>query len=297
MMAKIGLMFAGQGAQHPGMGQALYQSSEAARKLYEEADRILGWKLSELCFNGSQEELTACAHCQPAIFVTSLAALAARMENSSGEEEFVAAGGLSLGELAAVTAAGVVDFENGLKMVAKRGELMDECCRSTIGAMAAVIGCDDSVLEAACQKCGVVVANYNCPGQRIVSGEAKAVEACIAEVSSASLKTQLLQVAGAYHSPLMATAAEAFGAFLGGIAFEAPKMPIVHNVTGGWCEESTIPLKELLARQIVSSVRWEECAGALMSKCDKLLELGPGRVLCGLARRIDKRYPTEATDL
>lgn len=297
-MSKIGLMFSGQGAQHPGMGQALYQNSDAARKLYDDADRILGWSLSTLCFNGPQEELTACAHCQPAIFVTSLAALAARWENTLGEDEvFVAAGGLSLGELAAVTAAGVVDFENGLKMVAKRGELMDECCRGTQGAMAAVIGCDEAVLEAACQRYGVVVANYNCPGQRIISGEAKAVEACAAEVAPASMKTQMLQVAGAYHSPLMAPAAEAFGAFLEEIHFEAPKMPLVHNVTGKWGEDSDLSLKALLTRQIASSVRWEECAAALMGRCEKLLELGPGHVLCGLVKRIDRRFPSESTDL
>lgn len=296
-MAKIGLMFSGQGAQHPGMGQALFQSSEAARKLYQEADRILGWSLSELCFNGPQEELTACAHCQPAIFVTSLAALAARQESGMAEDEFVAAGGLSLGELAAVTAAGVVDFENGLKMVAKRGELMDECCRNTVGAMAAIIGCDEAVLEAACQKWGVVIANYNCPGQRIISGEAKAVEACAAEVASVSMKTQMLQVAGAYHSPLMASAAAAFGAYLEGITFAEPKMPLVHNVTGKWGADSGMSLKELLTRQIASSVRWEQCAGALIGKCERLIEFGPGHVLCGLVKRIDRRFPTEATDL
>ena len=290
-------MFAGQGAQHPGMGLALSQSSPAAAKVFDEADRILGWKLSELCFQGPQEELTACAHCQPAIFVTSLAALAARRETPSAEEEFVMAGGLSLGEVTAVTAAGMVDFEHGLKMVARRGELMDECCRRTQGAMLAVIGAPDEALEEVCRNHGIQVANYNCPGQRILSGEKNAVEAAAKDLEGVAMKTQLLEVAGAYHSPLMQEAAEAFRGFLAEIPFEAPKMPLVHNVLGGPCEDSRAQIVDLLSRQIVSPVCWEDCARAMMGATDALLELGPGHVLCGLARRIDRRFPAQASDL
>lgn len=290
-------MFAGQGAQHPGMGLALSQSSPAAAKVFDDADRILGWKLSELCFQGPQEELTACAHCQPAIFVTSLAALAARRETPSAEEEFVMAGGLSLGEVTAVTAAGMVDFEHGLKMVARRGELMDECCRRTRGAMLAVIGAPDEALEEVCRNHGIQVANFNCPGQRILSGEKNAVEAAAKDLEGVAMKTQLLEVAGAYHSPLMLEAAEAFREFLTDIPFGAPKMPLVHNVLGGPCEDSRAQIVDLLSRQIVSPVRWEDCARAMMGAVDALWELGPGHVLCGLARRIDRRFPAQASDL
>lgn len=290
-------MFAGQGAQHPGMGLALSQSSPAAAKVFDDADRILGWKLSELCFQGPQEELTACAHCQPAIFVTSLAALAARRETPSAEEEFVMAGGLSLGEVTAVTAAGMVDFEHGLKMVARRGELMDECCRRTRGAMLAVIGAPDEALEEVCRNHGIQVANFNCPGQRILSGEKNAVEAAAKDLEGVAMKTQLLEVAGAYHSPLMQEAAEAFREFLTDIPFGAPKMPLVHNVLGGSCEDSRAQIVDLLSRQIVSPVRWEDCARAMMGAVDALWELGPGHVLCGLARRIDRRFPAQASDL
>jgi len=290
-------MFAGQGAQHPGMGLALSQSSAAAAKIYRDADAILGWELSELCFQGPQEELTACAHCQPAIFVTSMAAYAARLENPVEGEEIVAMGGLSLGEVTAVTASGVVDFENGLKMVARRGELMDLCCQKSQGVMAAVIACDENALAEACKKFGVVVANYNSPGQRIVSGEKSAVEAVCQALTGVALKTQLLQVAGAYHSPLMQEASDAFREFLAGVPFQAPSVPLVHNVTGGWTADASLDLKELLARQVSSSVRWEECAQALTGVCDSLVEMGPGKVLCGLMKRINRQFPTQATDL
>ena len=276
---------------------ALSQSSPAAAKVFAEADRILGWKLSELCFQGPQEELTACAHCQPAIFVTSLAALAARKETPAAEEEYVMAGGLSLGEVSAVTAAEMVDFEQGLKMVVRRGELMDECCRRTPGAMAAVIGAPDEALEETCRNFGVQVANYNCPGQRILSGEKSAVEAAAKALDGVAMKTQLLAVAGAYHSPLMQEAADAFREFLTGIPFDAPKIPLVHNVLGGTCEDSRGKIVDLLSRQIVSPVRWEDCAKVMMASTDTLWELGPGHVLCGLARRIDRRFPAQASDL
>ena len=172
MTTGLGIIFAGQGAQHPGMGQELCGRSAAAAEIYRRADEILGWEVSRLCFEGPQEELTSCAKCQPAIYVTSMADFAARREASPEFFSGIAAGaGLSLGELAAFAAAGVYSFEDGLRIVARRGELMDELCRRTSGAMAAVIGAEESVVNAVCREHGIDVANYNCPGQLIISGE------------------------------------------------------------------------------------------------------------------------------
>ncbi len=292
-----GIVFAGQGAQHPGMGMALAEGSPAAAAVYREADRLLGWEVSSLCFRGTMEELTACARCQPAIFVTSLAGYAALREREPSQALPVALGGLSLGELSALTVSGAVDFETGLRMVARRGELMDQCCRARPGAMGAVVGCDEAVLEEACRESGVWVANYNCPGQRIVSGEAARVDRCLASLEGKAVKLQRLAVAGAFHSPMMEEAAQAFREFLEKIPFQAPQIPLVHNVTGGWTEEAGLPLPELLARQISSPVRWEACAKALMEKADSLEEVGPGRVLAGLMRRIQRNFPVQSMDL
>ncbi len=297
-MVKKGIMFAGQGAQHPGMGKSLAESSPAAAALFQEADRILGWSVSRLCFQGTMEELTACAQCQPAIFVVSLAGYVARKEALAEEgSDLVALGGLSLGELSAVTVSGAVDFETGLRMVARRGELMDQCCRRFPGAMGAVVGCDEEVLEEACRESGVWVANYNCPGQRIVSGEASRVEKCLSLLEGKALKLQKLTVAGAFHSPLMEEAAQAFREYLARIPFQTPSIPLVHNVTGGWTAEASLPLPELLARQISSPVRWEPCAAALMEKTEALEEVGPGRVLAGLLRRMRRNFPVQSLDL
>ena len=293
---QLGLMFAGQGAQHPGMGAALHEASAAARAVYDEADRILGWQVSRMCFAGTQEELTACAHCQPAIYVTSLAAYAARRE--AGElAEVSVVGGLSLGELSALTAAGVFTFEDGLKAVARRGELMDELCRRAKGAMAAVLGAEDAVVEEVAAKHGIDVANYNCPGQRIVSGAAELVAEAVAELSAQGVRTVALEVAGAYHSRLMWEAGEAFGEYLAGVPLGAPQVPVVQNVTGELLDGSPETIRRRLAEQIFSPVRWEACCRQMMARCARLLELGPGHVLAGLAKRIDRRFPVESADL
>ncbi|MBO4620624.1 MAG: ACP S-malonyltransferase [Victivallales bacterium] len=295
-MTRLGLVFAGQGAQHPGMGAQLYSSSPAARHLFDQADAILGWTLSRLCFNGPQEELTACAHCQPAIFTTSLAAWAAR--NESPQDEIPAmAGGLSLGELAAFTAAGVFDFETGLKVVAERGRLMDECCQRTRGAMAAVLGAEPESVAQIAQTHGIDVANYNCPGQLIVSGELELVKSACEELAPVAMKIVPLEVAGAYHSRLMRPAGEAFLEYLNSVPLHIPSFPVVHNVTGIEADATPESIRKRLAEQVYSPVRWENCCRVLMQNCDKLLELGPGQVLTGLARRIDRRFPTEATNL
>ncbi|MBR6470841.1 MAG: ACP S-malonyltransferase [Victivallales bacterium] len=296
-MTRLGLLFAGQGAQHPGMGAQLYESSPAARKIYDQADAILSWPISRLCFEGPQEDLTACAHCQPAIYITSLAAWAARSEAPQADETPAIAGGLSLGELAALTVAGAFDFETGLKAVAERGRLMDELCRRTHGAMAAILGGEPSRVAQVAEAHGIDVANYNCPGQLILSGEAELVKAACEELVPEVMKIVHLEVAGAYHSRLMRPAGEAFRAFLENLPMRKPSLPLVHNVTGELAVPEPAALRERLTEQIYSPVRWEECCRAIMQQCDKLLELGPGQVLTGLARRIDRRFPAETTNL
>ena len=295
-MTSLGLVFAGQGAQHPGMGAQLYATSVTARKLYDLADAILGWPLAKLCFEGPQEELTACAHCQPAIFTTSLAAWKVRQETAH-DEVVTILGGLSLGELAACTAAGVFDFETGLKVVAERGRLMDECCRCTHGAMAAVLGAPPERVAQVAADCGVDVANYNCPGQLIISGEADLLKDACEKLAPEAMKVVPLEVAGAYHSRLMRPAGDAFREYLATVPLQPPALPIVHNTTGQKADTEPNSIREQLAAQVYSPVRWEECCRILMQNCDKLLELGPGQVLTGLARRIDRRFPAEATAL
>ena len=289
MAISTALIFAGQGAQHPGMGQALYESSAGARRLYDDADRILGWSISKLCFEGPQEELTACAHCQPAIYVTSMAQWAARQEAVDAAEESVAiCGGLSLGELAALTAAGAFDFETGLRAVARRGQLMDEACRRHPGGMTAVIGAEPAAVAEAAARHGIDVANYNCPGQMIISGEKEKVAACAAELAPAALKTVPLEVAGAYHSRLMNEAALAFGDFLQGVAIASPALPVVHNVTGTLSEGTPEAIRAHLSAQVCSPVRWEECVRTMLPRCAQFRELGPGKVLAGLVHRTDR---------
>lgn len=296
---RYGVMFAGQGAQHPGMGKELAERSALARELFLRADDLLGWKLSELCFEGTQENLTACAHCQPAIFVASIAAFQQWRSDQDFASEVISAGaGLSLGEWSALTASGVLDFETALRLVAKRGALMDECCQKVSGAMGAVIGCDDALLEKLSRTHGVTVANYNCPGQRVVSGGVREVDALLTAVAPNAMKTQRLQVAGAYHSPLMAPAAAAFRECLEEVAFDGEKkFPVLQNVTGEWAPNDPTLLKDRLAQQICSPVRWESCAKALMDSSDELCEFGPGHVLCGLNRRIDRAFPTTSIEV
>ncbi len=292
----LGMIFAGQGAQHPGMGAALYDQSAAARKYFDAADKILGWELSRLCFQGPQEELTACAHCQPAIYLVSMAAFAAWQEEHPGEAPAVV-GGLSLGELAAFTAAGAFAFEDGLKLVAKRGQLMDECCQRYPGVMTAVIGAEADKVAEICDKHQVDVANYNCPGQLIISGEAAKVAAAAEELTPLAMKVVQLEVAGAYHSRLMREAGEAFAEYLQGVALQVPGVPVVHNVTGDFADAAVESIKERLAQQVYSPVRWENCARTMTTRCQSMLELGPGRVLAGLMKRIERRFPVESTDL
>ena len=229
-MEQIGYLFAGQGAQFSGMGKKLSEASPAARQVFATADKVLGYSISRLCFEGTTEELTPCAVCQPAIFTVSMACRAAWLE--AGNPPPAACGGLSLGEFAAACAAGVFSFETALALVAERGRLMDACCQSNPGGMAAVIAGKPEEIEQICADCGIDVANYNCPGQIVISGEHERLDRAVELLAPKCLRAVKLTVAGAYHSRLMTPAAEEFGKVLAKVNIQPPQTIFVQNVVG-----------------------------------------------------------------
>lgn len=281
-------VFSGQGAQSVGMGKDLYASSAAAKALFDEADNVLGWSISEICFEGSAGKLTESKYCQPAIYTMSCAALAAFREKFP-EIEPVACGGLSLGEYAALYAAGAFSFADGLKLIARRGELMDDACRENEGGMASVLGGDAEIIREVCEECGIQVANYNSPGQIVISGQKDKVGIAVAALKERGMRKVIpLNVAGAFHSKLMASAGERLAEVLNATPMEKPAIPVYHNFTAA----SAADVNELrfnLREQVAGSVRWEECVrGMIAAGGDTMVEFGPGNVLTGLLRRTDK---------
>jgi [acyl-carrier-protein] S-malonyltransferase len=289
MIKKVALLFAGQGAQSVGMGRDLTEQFPTAADLFQEADDVLERKLSDIAWNGPIEELTKTANCQPALFVHGLAALAA-LHEAAGEFPVGGAAGLSLGEMTAHAAAGTFDFEAGLKLVQKRGELMDEQCAATVGGMAAMIGgLENEVRQLAADE-DIDVANINAPGQIVVSGELAKVEAAIGVAKEYGIgRGTLLNVGGAYHSRLMRGAYEKLGTELLDIEMRPPRFPVISNVTGE--EVKTLPeIRRTLQDQVMATVRWVDCMETLLEKCgcNFFIELGPGNVLAGLLRRISR---------
>lgn len=288
------LLFAGQGAQKVGMGKSLYENSATARALYDEADRVLGWSLSKICFEGPDAELTQTKVCQPALFVHGLALRAILAEQGKLGDVSMALG-LSLGEVTAYTAAGVFDFATGLRVVAERGRLMQVACEQSIGGMAAIIGEERAKVAEFCAAFDIEAANFNAPGQIIVSGEKAKVDAAVAAAKDHGIKKVIpLNVAGAYHSRLMEPARAAFAAFLDTVPFAAPKFTVFTNTTGQAISDP-IAIKAALVKQVVSSVLWEDCMRSAVASAGgpeavSFLELGPGGVLAGLAKRTDKAW-------
>ncbi len=274
------------------MGRSLHEQSAAARALYEEANRVLGWDLAKICFEGPEAELTQTKVCQPALFTHGLAALAALREQNklpSGEPKLAL--GLSLGEVTAYCAAGVFDFATGLRIVAERGRLMQLACEQTTGGMAAIIGEDRAKVAELCREFDVEAANFNAPGQIIISGEKTKVAAAVAAAKDRGVKKVIpLNVAGAYHSRLMEPARAAFASFLAPIAFAAPKFTVFTNTTGKPVSDPAA-IKAALVKQVVSSVLWEDCMrAAAVAGAGEFWELGPDNTLAGLARRTDKTW-------
>ena len=292
----LALLFAGQGAQKVGMGRSLRSESPAARAVYAEADDILGWELARISAEGPEAELTETRVCQPALYVHGLATLAALREAGRlGAAEPVAVLGLSLGELTACAAAGVFDFATGLRLVAERGRLMQEACAASAGAMAAVIGEERERVLELCRDCGIEAANFNAPGQIIISGERDRVAGAVETARARGMKRVLpLNVAGAYHSRLMEPARAAFARFLESQTFCPPGYALYTN-TSGRAISDPVAIKEALIRQIVSPVLWEDCVRAVVAAgATELWELGPGGVLAGLVRRTDKTWPVRS---
>ena len=287
-MSQTALLFAGQGSQTVGMGQALCEKFTVCRQLFDNANAVLGRDLAQICFTGPDTVLTQTDNAQPGIFLTSLACLAA-LQSQIPDLKFTATAGLSLGEFTALTAAGAMTFEDGLKLVQARGKFMQEACDTTQGGMASIINLDDAVLVEVCREADVDIANLNCPGQTVISGAkdkiAKAVELAKARGAKRAIP---LPVAGAYHSRLMAGAQQKVSVELAGLTMSAPRVPVVANVSAR-PGSSVAEIKDLLTRQVTGTVRWTESMQWLVAQgFTRFIELGPGTVLAGLMKRINK---------
>jgi len=292
MSQKIALLFAGQGAQSVGMGKDLVAASPAAAAIFQQADTLLGYSLSETTFEGPVEELTKTAVCQPALYVHGLACLAALRERLP-DFQFAATAGLSLGEFTAHAAAGTFDFASGLALVDKRARAMQAACDETQGGMAAIIGADESSIRNLASAADVDLANLNCPGQIVVSGEVSKVALAVSLAKDYGARKAIeLTVAGAFHSRLMESAYQSLKAALEETSISEPSVPVVCNVDA-IPVSSPQDIRRTLADQVTGSVRWTESIEHLIDheKIDLFIELGPGGVLAGLVGRIRKGTP------
>ena len=287
-MSKTALLFAGQGAQVVGMGKDLATHSPAAKAWFDRANATLGYNLASICFSGPEAELTKTEHAQPGIFLVSWAAFELLKERVPALA-FGATAGLSLGEFTALTAAGVMNFEEGLKVVRQRGRFMQEACAATQGGMAAIIGLGEAATREVCAEAGVVLANLNCPGQLVISGATeKLAPACALAKAKGAIRALPLPVAGAYHSPLMASAQPKMEAELAQVTLRPPTVPVIANVTGQ-PHEGPEAIRARLVEQVTSSVRWEESMRYLVAQgFTRFIELGPGKALSGFMKRINK---------
>jgi len=287
-MSKTALLFAGQGAQVVGMGKDLAEKFPSARAWFDRANAALGYDLTTVCFSGPEADLTKTENAQPGIFLVSWVAFQLLKEQVP-QLQFDATAGLSLGEFTALTAAGAMSFEDGLRVVRQRGKFMQEACEVTQGGMAAIIGLDEAPTREVCAEAGVVLANLNCPGQLVISGAAdKITKACELAKAKGAKRALPLPVAGAYHSPLMASAQPKLGEELARVNLVSPMVPVISNVTAQ-PHGTPAEISAKLVEQVCASVRWEASMRALLAQgYTRFIELGPGTALSGFMKRIDK---------
>ena len=287
-MSKTALLFAGQGAQTVGMGRDFAAAFPSAQAWFDRANAALGYDLASVCFNGPDAELTKTENAQPGIFLVSWVAFQLLQERVPSLQ-FEATAGLSLGEFTALTAAGALSFEEGLRVVRQRGRFMQEACEVTRGGMAAVIGLDEAPTRELCAEAGVVLANLNCPGQLVISGEEEKITRAVELARPKGARKAIpLPVAGAYHSPLMASAQPKLQAELAQAKISSPNVPVISNVTAQ-PHGSPEQISARLIEQVTSSVRWEESMRYLLAQgFTRFIELGPGTALSGFMKRIKK---------
>ena len=289
-------VFPGQGAQFSGMGKDLYEGSELAKELFEKANNILGFSITDIMFEGTAEELKETKVTQPAIFLHSV--VLAKVLGDSFQPEMVA--GHSLGEFSALVAASYLTFEDGLKLVSQRAIAMQKACESNPSTMAAILGLEDEVVEQVCAKIdGIVVpANYNCPGQLVISGSNNAIaEACKKLTEAGARRALQLPVGGAFHSPLMEPARVELETAIKNTSFNEGICPVYQNVTASSIINPE-EIKDNLVKQLTASVRWTQTMKAMIAVgATSIIEVGPGKVLQGLFKKVDRDLPTESATL
>jgi [acyl-carrier-protein] S-malonyltransferase len=278
-------LFPGQGSQFPGMGKDLFDRFEMAKEMFQVSDEILGFDLSTILLEGSKEDLQQTRVTQPAIYLHSV--ISAKVMGGDFQPDALA--GHSLGEFSALTAAGAIDFESGLKLVSQRAEAMQKACNQSEGTMAAVLGLEDQIVEEICQQTSgvVVAANYNCPGQLVISGNVDAIALACEDLKAAGARRALvLPVGGAFHSPLMEPARSELANAIDATNFSAPLCPIYQNTTAQAVNEPKAIQKNLIA-QLTAPVRWTQSVNAMIEAgITDFVEVGPGKVLQGLVRKI-----------
>ncbi|HZH85764.1 MAG TPA: ACP S-malonyltransferase [Brumimicrobium sp.] len=289
-------VFPGQGAQFIGMGKDLYEASPVAQELFKKANEILGFDITEIMFNGTDEQLKETKVTQPAIFLHSV--ILAKVLGDDFKPNMVA--GHSLGEFSALVANGVLSFEDGLKLVYQRALAMQDACEAEPSTMAAILGLDDAVVEQICESIDevVVAANYNCPGQLVISGSTKGIEiACEKAIEAGARRAIPLPVGGAFHSPLMEPAREKLAKAIENTPFSKGICPIYQNVTANAVSDVNEIKKNLIA-QLTAPVRWTQTMQQMIADgCEEVIEVGPGNVLQGLFKKVDRKFPTSSAEI